>query len=198
MTKNIDTTKPYNWQHLSEGKNDECWTKREIVEPLLNFLQPFKDKIIWCPFDTEESEFVKVFQENNYNVIYSHIWYGQDFYTYEPKKWDLIISNPPFTNKKQIFERALSFNKPFALLMTVAWLQDAAPIDLFMEKPLQLMLFNKRVTFKNKDAKFKINFSSAYYCYKFLLEQIVMFDLKNQKNKNQLSLFDTNTEVFNG
>ena len=47
-------------EHLrtSRGKNDECYTERYAVEPLLEFMQPYKDKIIWCPFDDETSEFV--------------------------------------------------------------------------------------------------------------------------------------------
>ena len=44
----------------SKGKNDECYTYRYAVEPLLEFLEPYRNKTIWCPFDTEESEFVKV------------------------------------------------------------------------------------------------------------------------------------------
>ncbi|MDO5306855.1 MAG: hypothetical protein Q4E83_03760 [bacterium] len=105
----------------SAGQNDECYTPRYGVEPLLEFLPPFKDKIIWCPFDTEESEFVKVFRSEGYNVVNSHISTGQDFYNYEPEKWDVMISNPPFTNKKGIFARAISFNKPFCLLMSLSW-----------------------------------------------------------------------------
>lgn len=93
-------TGKYNFMHTSTGKNDECWTERYAVEPLLKYLEPFRDKIIWCPFDTEESEFVKVFKENGYNVVFSHIWNGQDYFTYEPDKWDLLISNPPFTGKR--------------------------------------------------------------------------------------------------
>lgn len=108
--------------HLSKGKNDECYTKRYAVEPLLPYLEQFRDKIIWCPFDKDDSEFVKVFQENGFNVVYSHIDYGQNFFLYEPDAWDVLISNPPFTNKTQIFERALSFKKPFALLMSILWL----------------------------------------------------------------------------
>ena len=45
------------------GKKDECYTYRYGVEPLLEFLPPYNNKIIWCPFDTEESEFVKVFKD---------------------------------------------------------------------------------------------------------------------------------------
>ena len=53
--------------------------------------------MIWCPFDKEESWFVKLISEKN-KVIYSHIDNGQDFYNYEPTEhWDCIISNPPFS-----------------------------------------------------------------------------------------------------
>ena len=72
----------------SQGKNDECYTERYAVEPLLEFLPKFKDKVIWLPFDDEESEFVKCFRENGYKIINSHIRNGQDYYFYEPEQWD--------------------------------------------------------------------------------------------------------------
>lgn len=143
----------------SSGKNDECFTPRYAVEPIIKYIP--RDKIIWCPFDTADSEFVKMLTEKGYNVTYSHISQGQDFYTYEPDKWDIIISNPPFTNKRKIFERALSFNKPFALLMTNTWLNDSAPKQLFKDKDLQLLMFEQRIEFNNMK---KITFSSSYYC----------------------------------
>ena len=168
----------------SKGRNDECYTERYAVEPLLDFLPKFKDKIIWCPFDTEKSEFVKVFQENNYNVVYSHIDYGQDFYTYEPAKWDVLISNPPFTNKAGIFRRALKFNKPLALLMSILWLNDAVPAKVFKDKQLQILTFDERMTFKCKETV-KINFMSAYFCWNFLPKD---FMFSTFRNRNQLKL----------
>lgn len=175
----------YNFMHTSSGKNDECYTQRYAVEPLLEFMEPFKDKIIWCPFDTIDSEFVKVFTEHGYNVEFSHICYGQDFYKYEPKKWDVLISNPPFTNKKAIFERAISFNKPFALIMNVAWLNDSAPAKLFSDIDLQLLMFKDRMSFKNYE-KDKINFKSVYFCRDFLPKQIIWRDFSSI---GQMNLF---------
>ena len=156
----------------SSGKNDECYTPAYVVIPLLKYLERFKGKTIWCPFDTADSEFVKVLTANGYTVVYSHLEYGQDFYTYEPEHWDLLVSNPPFTNKRKIFERALSFNKPFALLMSLTWLNDSAPKQLFSEKDLQLLMFDRRIKFKGLGDK--ITFSSAYYCWDLLPKQIIM------------------------
>lgn len=168
----------------SQGKNDECYTPRYGVEPLLEFMPRFKDKIIWLPFDDENSEFVKVFSENGYKTVSSHIKSGQNFYLYEPKEWDLIISNPPFTNKKEIFKRAIGFNKPFCLLMSLTWLNDTAPKLLFKNAGLQLLMFEERMVFKGYN-KNKINFSAAYFCRDFLPEQIIIRDFKY----NQRSLF---------
>lgn len=150
------------------GSNDECLTPLIGVLPVLKYIP--RDKIVWCPFDTENSYFVKEIGKNN-DVVFSHISKGQDFYDYEPNQWDIIVSNPPFTNKRYIFKRALSFNKPFALIMSNTWLNDSAPKQLFKDKDLQLLMFDKRMQFNDNK---KITFSSSYFCYNFLPKQIIM------------------------
>ena len=157
----------------SMGSNDECFTPDYGVKPIIKYIP--KDAIVWCPFDTNESEYVKQISANGNKVITSHINNGQDFYTYEPEEpWDCIISNPPFTNKRKIFERALSFNKPFALLMSNTWLNDSAPKQLFYDKQLQLLMFDKRIKFSNNGViNDKITFSSSYYCYNFLPKDLI-------------------------
>ena len=157
--------------------SDEAYTPLYGVKPIIKYIP--KDAVVWTPFDTSESEFVKEISKTH-KVIYSHIDNNQNFFTYEPlEHWDMIISNPPFKSKRLFFERALSFNKPFALLMTVAWLNDAAPNQLFKEIDLQLLMFNKRIKFTNPDNRpnNKVTFSSAYYCNNILPKQIIMEDL---------------------
>ena len=63
------------------------------VDPILKYIP--KDKIIWCPFDEEWSAFYRRLKEEGYNVVRSSLKDGQDFFTYEPNKWDMIVSNPP-------------------------------------------------------------------------------------------------------
>lgn len=153
-------------------------TPRYGVLPIVKYLP--KNKIIWCPFDKEDSEFVKVLTEQGYKVVYSHIENGQDFYTYEPEEWDILVSNPPFTNKRQIFERALSFGKPFALIMSNTWLNDSAPKQVFKDKQLQILFFEERMKFSNNGVvQNKITFSSSYFCYNLLPKDIVMDRLSN-------------------
>jgi hypothetical protein len=151
----------------SNGKNDECYTPDYGVRPILEFIP--KDKIVWCPFDKPESEFVKQISKTN-PVVYSHIDEGKDYYNYEPDEWDIMISNPPFTGKRKIFERALSFNKPFGLLMSMTWFNDSAPSKLFHEKDLQILMFDKRINYYGNG---KITFNSSYLCWNLLPKQII-------------------------
>lgn len=165
---------------VNVGGNDECMTPVEAVYPILEFLEVFKGKMIWCPFDTNESNFVKVLSNAGHNVVYSHIQNGKDFYTYEPEKWDIIVSNPPFTNKRKIFERCIQLGKPFALIMTNVWLNDKAPFQVFGED-LQLLVLKDRVNFLRPDGTSmgRPSFSSSYYCKGFLPKQICVRDLIN-------------------
>ena len=158
------------------GDNDECYTPEYAVRALVPHLEKFKGKTIWCPFDEATSNFVKVLESEGFNVVRSHINEGQDFYTHAPLDWDVMVSNPPFTNKRGIFERAIELGKPFALIMSNTWLNDAAPKQVFRNIPLQLLMFEERMKFVNQDnSENKITFSSSYFCVD-VLDQQIMFD----------------------
>lgn len=166
----------------SDGGNDEYMTPMYAVKPLVDYFVKLHgtNKVVWCPFDKETSNFVIYLRKLGVKVIRSHIDEGKDFYTYTPDNFDFIISNPPFTNKRKIFERALLLNKPFALLMSNTWLNDSAPKQLFYKKDLQLFMFEDRVNFIKADGTVdtKTTFSSSFYCYNFLDKQIIMSGFK--------------------
>jgi hypothetical protein len=158
--------------------DDESYTPKYGVLPILKYIP--EDAIVWCPFDTEESEYVKEIGKTH-KVVYSHINKGQDFFEYEPNEWDIMISNPPFKNKRQFFERALSFNKPIGLLMTCAWLNDKYSKWVFKEanRDMELLLFDKRIHFEQYgETKKKTTFSSAYFCSGLLPKQIIIEEMQ--------------------
>ena len=191
MAKELDSGKLM----YSGGNNDECYTPDYGVEPILKYIT--EGDIVWCPFDKEDSQFVIQISKQN-KVIRSHIDIGQDFFDYEPHAWDIIVSNPPFTNKRKFFERALSFNKPFALIMTNTWLNDSAPKQLFKDKDLQLLMFDKRMKFVSPDGRDndKITFSSSYYCWNFLPKQIIMEELNVPPKKVSQKISTPLTELL--
>lgn len=148
-TKSISKGKNYGYLYV-------CYWNENSANQMSKYPKPKEidyNNIIWCPELTNQS--VMLIRRND-KICFS----GN-------------------TNKRGIFARALSFGKPFALLMALTWLNDSAPKQLFMEKDLQLLMFDKRIKFLNNgEVQNKITFSSAYYCWNFLPKQIIMEKLE--------------------
>ena len=65
--------------------------------------------------------------------------------------------------------------------MSNTWLNDSAPAKLFLDnnKQLQLLMFDKRMRFVNNgEILNKITFSSSYFCYNFLPNDLIFERLK--------------------
>ena len=98
--------------------NDEFYTPEYAIEPLFPYIST--QAVIWCPFDTEDSHFVKMFRARGNKVIATHLENGQDFFTHEPDEhYDYIISNPPYSLKNEVFERLFALKAKFAMLVGV-------------------------------------------------------------------------------
>lgn len=168
--------------YYQQGGGDEQYTPRYEVEVLLPYIQHLKNKIIWCPFDKEDSQFVKVLTENGFKVIYSHIEYDQNFLEYEPKNWDVLISNPPYKNKRIYWERALDLKKPFALLLPTNILSDSV-INVTMrerERDFQLLIPSKRMRFYNAktgEIGKQPTFKASYFGVNIFERQIILADI---------------------
>lgn len=92
-------------QAKTDKESDETYTPAYAVKPILKYIP--KNSIVWCPFDTKESEYVRLIQENGNKVIFSHIDEGKNFFFYEPKEYDCIISNPPFSLKDEVLKKVI-------------------------------------------------------------------------------------------
>lgn len=95
--------KGYCLNQFSKPKDsDEFYTTIEEVEYIFGHLtEDFTNKIIYCPFDNEESNFVKYIKSHKDELKYKDFWYtSDDWYTHFDliQKADYIISNPPFSN----------------------------------------------------------------------------------------------------
>lgn len=161
--------KPSNYlKGLYRNPTDEKYTPGYGVLPIIKYIP--EGKVIWCPFDTEHSEFVLKFRDAGFKVVYSHICNGQDFFRYEPPQWDVLVSNPPFSRKVEVFDRCLKLGKPFALLMSNYWLNNVAPCRLFQHTDLELLMFDKRIQFGEGK---NVPFNSSYFCHRLLPKQII-------------------------
>lgn len=122
---------------------------------------------IWCPFDTKDSNYVKVFKENGFGVIHTHISMGQDFFEQEVPECNYIISNPPYSIKSEIFKRLYSIGKPFAMLINFQGIFDNRErFELFKNNKVELLWLSPRVNYipyGGSDYK-SVPFQSVYLC----------------------------------
>lgn len=161
----------------SNKESDEYFTPDYAVYPILKYLNSFyiKNPIIWCPFDKETSQYVKIFKEAGYKVIYSHIDDGKNFFEYEPNHYDIIISNPPFSFKDEVLKRLYVLNKPYAILLPLPSLQGQKRFKYL--KDTQALIFDKRINFWKNEKQTEIikgvSFASIYVCKDFLTKDLI-------------------------
>lgn len=165
----------------TDRASDEVYTPSYAVRPLLKYINP--NSVIWCPFDDENSEYVKIFREEGYRVIASHIDEGKNFFEYEPEElYDVIISNPPFSIKDEILARLYELDKPYALLLPIPSLQGQKRFPYM--KNCEALIFDKRINFYTTPARDAIqkgvSFGSFYLCYKFLPEKLIFEELDKE------------------
>lgn len=169
-----------NFRKSIPSKNDEIYTPPILVKPILKYLKP--KSTVWCPFDTNDSEFVVQLTESGHKVIHTHIWDGQDFFNYEPNvKYDYIISNPPFSRKLDVLERLYKLDKPFAMVLGLPILnyQEIGAFFVRQNSDLQLLIVDKKVSFNGNTA----SFNNSYFCRKLLPKDLLFEHLEHNNGK---------------
>jgi hypothetical protein len=164
---------------VANSGNDEFYTPEYAIKPILKYIKP--GSTVWCPFDTEESLFVKLFREAGHDVIATHINQGLDFFETN-MECDYIISNPPYSKKGEVLSRLFDIGMPFAMLIGVVGLFESQNrFEMFKNNNFEVMYLNRRVAyFKDyEEQKPSLNppFSSVYLCSGVLPKQIVFEEI---------------------
>ena len=162
----------------TDKASDEVYTPAYAVKPIIKYIK--QSDVVWCPFDLEDSEYVKLIRQNGNKVIATHIDNGQNFFEYEPKeKYDIIISNPPFSIKDDIIKRLYELNKPYAILLPIPSLQGQKRFSYM--KDCQALIFDKRINYytdiKKKSIQKGVSFGSFYLCRNFLPKDLIFEEL---------------------
>ena len=148
---------------IKRGAFDELYTPDEAVQMILPYI-PKSVKKIWECTAIKESRIVKVLRDNGYDVITSHVENGQDFFKYEPKLYDIIITNPPYSLKDKFLKRAFDLKKPFMFLLPLTTLEGVKRGSMFNENGIQVLIPNKRFNFKpEKDSGSW--FQTSWFCF---------------------------------
>jgi hypothetical protein len=163
----------------TDAGSDECLTPRYAVEPLIKHLKEKGYQTIWCPFDHEHSQYVRVLKSHNFTVIHSHLENNKDFFKYEPEQYDVIVSNPPFSVKDEVLNRLYNLNKPFAVLLPQNSLQSIKRVTMFLNNSLEYLGFDRRINFYINgilsEWKSGNHFASGYFC-KDVLPKLLQFE----------------------
>jgi hypothetical protein len=118
---------------------DEYYTRLSDAEVIADHLIKVPLKV-WCPFNDVNSVWVKALRDRGFDVVAT----DTDFFTTDPPPGtQCIISNPPFSRKREVMQRIRELDLRFALILPFQWLNDGVP----MEYGHQLMLFRKRMYF---------------------------------------------------
>jgi hypothetical protein len=162
-----------------KAKTDEWYTPEDAIYPILKYLK--SNSVIWCPFDTFESNFIKILKENGHQTLYTHIEKGEDFFDLNCE-CDYIISNPPYSKRNEILIRLFQLNKPFMMLMNTNGLFDSKiRWDLFKNNNFTLIYLSGRINYMKEygiEEKSSPPFQSAYICSKISDKQIIFEERK--------------------
>jgi len=132
-----------------------------------------KDKIIWeCFYGDGKSG--KHLEKLGCKVIHDKI----DFF--KEDHGDILISNPPFSIKKEVFTRLKELGKPFIMISPSNMICYQYYRELFKEENMQIIIPRKRINFiKIKDGKTLATqgcyFDCFYYCWKMNLPKDIIF-----------------------
>jgi hypothetical protein len=95
-------------------KDDEYYTRLEDIQFHLDHFN-FSNLVIGCPADSEQSQFVNYF--TNFNKP-KKLLYWQDIFDEEKlNQCDLVITNPPFSIKKDFIRLLDRLNKQYILVL---------------------------------------------------------------------------------
>ncbi len=162
--------------------NNEFYTFAEHIQPLIKYLKDKNIKIIWCPADTSESNFVKEFKASGFEVKHTHIKNGEDFLTYEPDfEFDAIITNPPYNIKREWIQKCLDHDQPWILLLPNTVIMNK--IVKMNSSKINFLFFSKRIPFFEPNGD-KVSPADTLYLAYDILDSNDVIDIE-ERNKNE-------------
>lgn len=165
--------------YVQRGKNDEIYTPKYAIEPLMKYLP--KNKIIWECTDYGKSQITQVLSEGGYKVISTH----KDNFNFLTDKadfnFDMIITNPPYSLKDDFLKRCYEYKKPFCLLLPITALEGKARGQMFRENGIEVLVLDGRVQFQFMENMIKDYnktksgnwFNTSWFCWNVLKDKLI-------------------------
>ena len=154
-------------------KHDDYMTPKSAWENIQHLIP--KDKIIWEAFYGDGQSGTDL-QDLGFNVIHEPV----DFF--DNNFGDIIVSNPPFSQSKEILKRLTELDKPFILILPSSKINTSYVRENFKNKGLQIIIPRKRIHFNKhidgvvpENYKSSCNFDCFYYCYKMNFDNDIVW-----------------------
>ena len=152
--------------------HDDYMTPKYVWENIQQFIP--KDKIIWEPFfgDGTSGEHLR---ELGFEVIHKPI----DFFQHNVG--DIIVSNPPFSQSKNVLSRLKELDKPFILILPSSKINTSYIRENYKDDGLQIIIPRKRIQFikmvngEITEQKNSCNFDCLYFCYRMNLPKDIIW-----------------------
>jgi len=145
-------------------KHDDYMTPKYAWENISHLIP--RDKIIWEAF-YGDGESGKYLNELGFNVIHKPI----DFFN--SNEGEIIVSNPPFSQSKEIMKRLKELDKPFIIILPSSKINTQYVRENYKNSNLQIIIPRKRIHFNKliegetpEGWRNACNFDCFYYCYK--------------------------------
>jgi hypothetical protein len=154
-------------------RHDDYMTPKHAWYDIKQYIP--KDKVIWEAF-YGNGDSGNYLTELGFDVIHEDV----DFY--DNDLGDIIVSNPPFSDCKNVMPRLAKLDKPFILIMPSSKINTSYFRENFKDKGVQIIIPPKRIQFVKlvdgkipKNYKSCCNFDCFYYCYKIGLPKDIVW-----------------------
>jgi len=94
--------------------SDEWYTSQDTVNLAIGLLDPRPKSVILCPFDSDNSLFVKTLKDHGHTVLH-----GMDNFLEADYHCHYIITNPPFSIKDRVIQRVYDYGVKSVLIMPI-------------------------------------------------------------------------------
>ena len=154
---------PKNLQGAKDRQDNEFYTLYSSVEYVFNNVDGLKeyvkDKILYLPCDTEESNIYKYLINNKEELQIKEILHtSDDYYKHHDlyRKADIVITNPPFTKISKWILFLYEMNKEFIIWAPFTVFQFASLSKYIINDELKVICYGTEISnFLRPDGKIK-------------------------------------------
>jgi len=156
---------------------DEYYTRKKAWEDIQGFIP--SGKVLWeaCMLGSVSNSPIYL-QEMGYVVEWN---VNDDIFTQQKRENSIILTNLPFSLKKEIFQHLKDIEQPFIILAPSTCLQTKYFKQIFANEKIQLIIpstkrqFDRYENGKKVEMKDNCSFYTLYICYRANLDHDVNF-----------------------